>query len=323
MQSVDAIILEQEDAGMPRRFHAISQADAATMATVRALLQTMPDLVIAPETRPYFDEMIRQTPLADGVDYESDTLGGVPVWWCRPQDAPAHAAILYLHGGGYIIGSAEAYRHPVSQIAAKAGMNAFALDYALAPERPFPAAFDDALAAYDALVSRGFTHIAIAGDSAGGGLALALAAIVSAQRAVKPVAVVAISPWTDMTTSGHSFTSRAAADPMLDRTKLARCASIYLAGAEPEDPRASPMFGEFAELPPVLIHVGEDEVLLDDSVRYAELVEHAGGRAELHVWEGMLHVFTSNIAMLEAAGAAVSGVGTFLAAQIQDAEVLP
>lgn len=299
---------------MTRHFHAISQADSETMAATRTFLQTMPALALSPETRPFFDEMISQTPLAGGVDYEQETVAGIPGWWCRPQNAPARAVMLYLHGGGYVMGSASAYRHPVGQFAAQAGVSAFVLDYRLAPEHPFPAAFDDALAAYDSLVSQGFTHIAIAGDSAGGGLALALAAFVSTQRAMKPVAAVAISPWADMTASGDSFTSRAAADPMLDRMKIARCASLYLAGAEPEDPRASPVFGTFSGLPPILIHVGEDEVLLDDSVRYVEQVEQAGGSAELHVWEGMLHVFTSNIAMLEAARAAVSGIGTFLAA---------
>jgi monoterpene epsilon-lactone hydrolase len=153
---------------MPRHFHATSQADAETMAATRAFLQSMPELALTPETRPFFDEMIAQTPLADGVDYEADTLGGVPGWWCRPKSAPSRGVILYLHGGGYVIGSASAYRHPVGQIAAKAGFSAFALDYRLSPEHPFPAAFDDAVAAYDSLISHGFTHIAIAGDSAGG-----------------------------------------------------------------------------------------------------------------------------------------------------------
>lgn len=303
---------------MPRHFHAVSQADAATMAAVRAFMQTMPELIIAQETRPYFDEMIRQTPLADGVDYESDALGGVPGWWCRPQCAPAHAAILYLHGGGYIIGSAKAYRHPVGQVAAKAGISAFALDYALAPERPFPAAFDDALAAYDALVSRGFTHIAIAGDSAGGGLTLALTAFVSSHRELKPATAVAISPLTDLTASGDSFISRAGVDVMLDHTRVIACASSYLAGANPKDPRASPVFGNFDGLPPILIHVGDDEVLLDDSVHYTELVERAGGSVDLHVWEGMLHVFTSSIATLEAAREAMSDIGLFLSAALRD-----
>lgn len=302
---------------MPRYFHTISQADAETMAATRAFLQSMPELALAPETRPFFDEMIAQTPLADRVDYEAETVGGVPGWWCRPKNAPSNAVILYLHGGGYVIGSASAYRHPVGQIAAKARFSAFALDYRLAPEHPFPAAFDDAVAGYDSLVSQGFTRIAIAGDSAGGGLALALASFVSIEREAKPLAVVAISPWTDMTGSGESYSSRAAADPMLDRIKMMACADQYLAGAEPKDPRASPFFGSFAGLPSIMIHVGNDEVLLDDSVRYAEQVERAGGNVDLHVWEGMLHVFTSSIAVLEAARQANEGIGSFLAAHLK------
>jgi monoterpene epsilon-lactone hydrolase len=134
---------------------------------------------------------------------------------------------------------------------------------------------------------------------------------------VKPLAAVAISPWTDMTGSGESYSSRAAADPILDRIKMMTCADQYLAGAEPRDPRASPVFASFAGLPPIMIHVGHDEVLLDDSVRYAEHVERAGGSAELHVWEGMLHVFTSNVAALEAARQATEGIGSFLASHLK------
>lgn len=297
---------------MPKTYHAISDADKATMAATREFLKSMPDMVMSPAVRPFFDDMIGQVPLASDVGYEEDTLGGVSGWWCRPQNAPPHAAILYLHGGGYIVGSAKAYRHPVGQIAADARVSAFALDYSLAPERPFPAAVDDAVAAYDALVSQGFTHIAIAGDSAGGGLTLSLLAFACTAREVKPLAAVAISPWADLTVSGETFVSRAAADPLLDRAKLADAAQIYLNGADLKDSRASPLFGRFDGLAPVLIHVGEDEVLLDDAVRYADLAERAGSSVELHVWEGMIHVFTSSITTLEAAREAAHGIAAFL-----------
>lgn len=301
---------------MPKTYHAISDADKATMAATREFLKSMPAMVITPEVRPFFDDMITQIPLADGIDYEEGTLGGVSGWWCRPQNAPSHAAILYLHGGGYVVGSANAYRHPVGQIAADTGVSAFALDYSLAPESPFPAAVDDAVAVYDALVSQDYTHIAIAGDSAGGGLALSLLAIACTERDVKPVAAVAISPWVDLTVSGETMASRVAVDPLLDSTKLTDSANLYLNGADPRDPRASPLFGRFDSLAPVLIHVGDDEVLLDDAVRYADLAERAGSSIELHVWEGMIHVFTSSIATLEAAKEAARGIAAFLAKQL-------
>lgn len=220
--------------------------------------------------------------------------------------------LLYLHGRAYILGSADAYRNTVAQFAKPAGVNAFALDYRLAPEHPFPAAVSDAVAAYDALTTLGFTRIAIAGDSAGGGLTLALLAIAN-DRAVRPAAAVAVSPWADMSITGESITSRAAVDPLLDGTRMTEAAATHLAGADPLDPRASPIFGPLGDLAPVMIHVGDDEVLLDDSERYHTRMETAGGTVDLHVWEGMLHVFTANIVMLESARHATTGIGNFLA----------
>ena len=303
---------------MPTTTHPITDADRAAMLATRQFLASMPPISLSPDARPFYDAMIGQMPSPDGVRYESAQLGGVPGWWCTLEGAPKHTAILYLHGGAYLLGSAAAYRHTVGQFAASAGVNAFALEYRLAPEHPFPAAVDDAVAAYDALVALGFTKIAIAGDSAGGGLTLALLAIVN-ERAVAPVAAVAVSPWTDLSVSGASMTSRAASDPMLTTDKMLAAASLYLAGADAKDPKASPLFSSVAGLPPVLLHVGDDEVLLDDSVRYAERIEHSGGSVQLHVWEGMVHVFTSSIATLEASRSAMTDIGGFLAKHLRAA----
>lgn len=298
---------------MPTFHHPISAADATTMAATRAFLATLPSIELTPAVRPGFDEMTRQVPLAAGITYEPDVLAGVPGWWCRVPGGPAHAAILYLHGGGYVAGSSEAYRHPAGQIASAAGVSVFVAEYGLAPEKVFPAALHDAVAAYQALAQQGFTRIAIAGDSAGGGLTLAALRHVTDHFDVKPVAAVAISPWADMTASGLSMQSRAESDPLLDRQKLLGAAQQFLAGADPKDHRASPLFGRLEGLPPTLIHVGEDEVLLDDAVRYATRADEAGSQVELHVWAGMIHVFTSSIASLEAARQATNSVGTFLA----------
>jgi epsilon-lactone hydrolase len=296
---------------MPTTTHPITDADRTAMLATRQFLASMPPLALSPEARPFYDAMIGQMPSPVGVRYESAQLGGVPGWWCHLDGAPKNTAILYLHGGAYLLGSAAAYRHTVGQFAASAGVNAFALDYRLAPEHPFPAAVHDAVAAYDALVAQGFTRIAIAGDSAGGGLTLSVLAVVNA-RTVAPVAAVAVSPWTDLSVSGASMTTRASHDPMLTSEKMVAAASQYLAGADAKDPRASPLFSDVAGLPPVLIHVGNDEVLLDDSVRYAEWAERSGGNVQLHVWEGMIHVFTASITSLEAARTAMADIGAFL-----------
>lgn len=292
--------------------HPISDTDAATMAATRAFLATLPSIELTPAVRPSFDEMTRQVPPAAGITYESDVLGGVSGWWCRVPDTPAHTAILYLHGGGYVAGSSEAYRHPAGQIAAAAGVSTFVAEYGLAPEKVFPAAFNDAVAVYQAMLRMGFKRIAIVGDSAGGGLTLAVLRHATEHFEVKPVAAVAISPWADMTASGLSMQSRADSDPFLNKQKLLAAADLYLAGADALDHRASPVFGTLKDLPPTLIHVGEDEVLLDDAVRYAELAHEAGSQVELHVWAGMVHVFTSSIASLGAAREATENIGYFL-----------
>lgn len=301
---------------MPKRYHPISKADAAAMAGLRAMLASQPAMHIVPEKRGFFDQMIEATPAPDNVTYDDGLAGGVPGWWCRPQNAAPFAAILYLHGGGYIIGSAAAYRHPAGQIAAKSGVSAFVVEYGLAPERPFPAAFDDALAAYDGLVKQGITRIVIGGDSAGGGLTLALCAAIAARGDTAPAAAVAISPLTDLTASGESCRTCAAADPILNREEILACAATYLSGGDPGDPRASPLFGPASGLPHIQIHVGQDEVLLDDSTRYADMVEQTGGSVDLHVWEGMPHVFTSSIAVFEAARSALRMIGSFIADRV-------
>ena len=244
-------------------------------------------------------------------------MGGIAGVWCRPEDARDDAAaILYFHGGAYIVGSALAYQHFVGQIVARTKIAAFVPEYGLAPERPFPAAVDDAQAAYAGLAAQGITRIALAGDSAGGGLALALVSLTVAQAkdgvSPRPVAAVAMSPWTDLALTGDSMETRAEADPLATRQALATTAQLYLGKNDPRDPRASPLYGDLAGLPPILIHVGEDEVLLDDSTRYGDLVEKSGGVCQVNVWEGMVHVFPSNVSALHAAKVALDDIGDFL-----------
>jgi monoterpene epsilon-lactone hydrolase len=292
---------------MSLTYHPEQPRDATTMRAMRAELARHPPLTFGPAMRPIFASLMLETPTAE-VTYEEAEVGGVHGWWCRPPGAAARTAILYLHGGGYVAGSAFAFRHFAGQIAVRAGTAAFVADYRLAPEQPFPGAVTDTQAAHRGLVDAGFERIAIAGDSAGGGLALTLLSLTRAQSGPRPVAAVTFSPWIDLTLTGDSMTLRATADPLLHRKELDDAARLYLGNGDRRDPLASPLFGDLADLPPLLVHVGEDEVLLDDSRRLEERCDST----ELHVWQGMVHVFPASLAVLNAAREALDHVGGFL-----------
>jgi acetyl esterase/lipase len=228
-------------------------------------------------------------------------------------------AVVYFHGGAYVLGSAAAYRNFVGQIAARAKVAIFIADYGLAPERPFPAAVNEAAAIYRGLAASGFSKLAIAGDSAGGGLALVLLRLVTSavndEPVPKPLAAVVMSLWADLALTGESVETRANDDPILTRDALNQAAQLYLGQEERHNPKASPLYGGIIGLPPVMFHVGEDEILLDDSRRFANRIEAAGGDAQLHIWEGMTHVFPSNVA-LQAAKDALDEISAFLRHQV-------
>jgi acetyl esterase/lipase len=289
--------------------------DRAAMALMRTMLAVEPKLQFVPDARSSFDELMEKTPEAPGVTYEAAEIAGVPGWWCRPQQARQNSAIVYFHGGAYVLGSAKAYRNFVGQIADRAKMVAFVVDYSLAPEHVFPAAVEDAKAVYLGLAAAGFSKLVIAGDSAGGGLALSLLLLTTEAARTgaspKPCAAVVMSPWTDLALTGASMDDRASADPLLTPEVLRQAAQLYLGDHDRRDPQASPLYGNMDGLPPVLFHVGEDEVLLDDSRRFASQIESLGGVAELHAWEGMTHVFASNLA-LQSAKDAMAAIGEFL-----------
>jgi monoterpene epsilon-lactone hydrolase len=297
-------------------YHPEHLADRAAMLLMRAVIALHPKADLGPTGRAAFDDLMEKTPAAEGVAYDAATVGGVPGWWCRPAEADVGAAILYLHGGAYVVGSARAYRRFAGQIASRANALAFVADYRLAPERPFPAAVEDAEAAWRGLADAGFSRIAIAGDSAGGGLALVMAARMTQTArdgaASRPVAACVMSPWTDLALTGASVETRAGHDPLLSRRSLEDARQSYLGQTNAKDPLASPIYGDMAGLPPVLLHVGEDEILLDDARRYAELSSRSGSEAELHIWKGMAHVFPANLALLGAAREALDIAGEFL-----------
>ena len=263
-----------------------------------------------------YDEMIAGTPAADGVASEAATVGGVAGHWMRSASAPGDAAFLYLHGGAYILGSATAYRNFAGQFAARTGIAVFVADYALGPEKPYPAGVSDAGAADQPLQALGFRRIVIVGDSAGGGLSLLVLHWTTADaetgRGTAPVACVVMSPCTDLALTGASVVTKAGADPFVTEAMLRTCAGMYLGQNAPTAPFASPIYGARAGLPDTRIHVGTREVLLDDSTTYAWRVIAGGGRVDFHVWEGMPHVFPSSFAMLDAAETAMGLMADFI-----------
>jgi len=295
----------------------LATEDEAVVAAMR--LATVPHKgePMGPAARPMFNELMAATPAAPGVHFESGTAGGVAGWWCRIPGAAAGACLLYLHGGGYNLGSAEAFRNLASQLAIRAGADAFLPDYRLAPEHPFPAALDDAIAVYRGLLGEGANRIVVAGDSAGGGLALALLAVLNNGKTIAlPLGAAVMSPWTDLTLGGDSMESRAEADPIFTRSVIAGFADAYAGEHDRADPKVSPLYADLAGLPPVHIDVGDNELLLDDSVRFAERARAAGVDVSLTVWNGMPHVFQASMGHLVTASRSLDAIGAFLAGRL-------
>ncbi len=286
---------------------------------VRAHLATLPPMrdQSVEEARQMYDKARYVFPLPDGVEVEESEIGGIPAEIVTPADHGA-GTLLYLHGGGYAIGSPVSHRHLVAALAAASRTRAYAIDYRRAPEHPFPAAVDDALAAYRGLLGAGVApgSIVVGGDSAGGGLtAAALLAIRDAGLDL-PAAGVLISPWADLTNGSESYRTHADRDPLVFQEDIDRWRDAYLAGADPRAPLASPLHADLAGLPPLLIHVGSEEVLLDDSRKLAERCEAAGVEAELEVWPDMIHVWHWFGEYLDEAGSAVRRIGEYVGARL-------
>ena len=295
--------------------HPLASEDAAITAAMRAMLSSAKGVRQGIEARGQFDALLERVSPRDDVTFEAGTLGGIPGFWVHPASCRPDQAIVHLHGGWFNFGSAKAYRHLVGHIAARAGKRAFIPDYRLAPEHPFPAATDDVLACYQALVAGGVHRIALTGDSAGGNLALVLASRVTSEAAsinATLVGVAALSPVTDLTLSGATYKTRAEADPLFTRPQVAELVQSYLAGVDAKHPQASPLYGRLSGMPATRIYVGDDEVLLDDSLRYVERAVAAGVDAQVDVWMGMPHGFPASIGRLKASAQALDAVGAFL-----------
>jgi epsilon-lactone hydrolase len=290
----------------------------AEIEAIRAQLAAHPRPANLAERRKRLDALGTQYALPPDVSVEPVTANGVPAEWTSTPGANPARVILFLHGGGYISGSLNSHRHMIAQAGREAQARTLALGYRLAPGHPFPAALEDALAGYRYLLAQGIApaNIVMAGESAGGGLAVA--ALVSLRDAGEPLpaCVWCSSPWVDLEQSGASMSEKAAVDPLIQKTYLDELAATYLNGADPRTPLASPLHADLHGLPPMLIQVGSAETLLDDAVRLARMAGAAGVRVNLEVWPDMIHAWHLFYQQLAAGRRALQSVGAFVRANL-------
>lgn len=253
-------------------------------------------------------------PPPEGTTIDPVDAGGVPAEWVTAAGVTGERTVLFFHGGAYHLGSPATLRRLLALISSAAQARVLSAGYRLAPEHPFPAAVHDALAAYRWLLARGpaTRQIAIAGNSSGGGLALATLVALRDAGEPLPAAAVAISPWTDLELAGESRRTRAAADRMITPDGMAEAARWYLAGQDPRHPYASPVRADLRGLPPILIHVGDAEILLDDSTRLAARARAAGVQVTLEVWDDMPHCWHTFAGLLPEADQAIQRIGGWL-----------
>ncbi|MFC5500701.1 alpha/beta hydrolase [Lysinimonas soli] len=271
------------------------------------------------EQRSAFERMSRGWRVSDRVSVTDEQLAGIPALRVEPLDGKRRGTILYFHGGSWIVGSPRTALGLTSELVARTGMSAFSLDYALAPEHPFPAGIESGVEAYRALLDSGLdpAQIAFAGDSAGGGLSVTTALAARAAGLPLPGAIVAFSGGFDATRSGESMESKADADPLLTRAALEASGSLYLAGQDPDQELLSPATrADLAGFPPMLLQVGSNEVLLDDSTRLAVRAAAAGVDVILDVTADASHVFQALVGVLDEADAALDRAAQFLSARI-------
>jgi len=288
------------------------------ITAIRAMLAASPQTTSIEELRQMYDGLGGQFPTAADVTITQETVNGVPGEWTSTPSASKDKVVLYLHGGGYVIGSILSHRHLASEIGRAAGALSLAIDYRLAPEHPFPAAVDDALAAYRYLLDKGFkpSNIAISGDSAGGGLTVATLLAIKDAGLPQPSCGFAISPWVDLEAVGGSMTSKSEADPMVQFEALVAWAGLYLNGKDARTPLAAPLYGDLTGIAPLLIHVGSSETLLDDSVRLAGVAGHAEVPVTLEIWPEMIHVWHFMHPILTDARTALAGAGAYIRAKM-------
>jgi acetyl esterase/lipase len=242
------------------------------------------------------------------VQSENMTIENIPAELIIPPKADGHSALLYLHGGGYATGSIKSHRAAAGQIADAGNIRTLIIDYRRPPENPFPAALEDALAAYDWLRKNGYERIVITGDSAGGGLALTTVISLRDNQRLLPSLVICLSPLIDVECTGESVLANSIRDPWLT-TGMKTLFNYYVAQNDPRNPLISPLYADFTNLPPIMIYVGMDEILLSDSTRLAEKAKDAGVDVQINIWPGMWHVFPFFAPFAPEAARAVTEIG--------------
>ncbi len=266
------------------------------------------------DDRRLYETMLGSMPMDDDIQTERLGVNGVPAEWIYAPGARDDQVLLYLHGGGYVIGSMRTHRVMLSHIARAAGCRVLGLDYRLAPENPFPAPVEDTVAAYRWLLAQGYdpSRIALGGDSAGGGLVVAALVALRYVGEPLPAAGVCLSPWIDMEATGESFTTNATVDPSVSKERIVSIAALYLGGKNPQAPLASPLYADLQGLPPLLVQVGGIETLVDDARALTTRAKAAGVQVDLEVWDDMPHVWHHFAPILPEGKQAIARIGEFL-----------
>jgi monoterpene epsilon-lactone hydrolase len=261
-----------------------------------------------------------------GMHYDALRIEHLEAEWIMPKKPRHDKVMLYLHGGGYALGSINTHRSLIARISKEAGIRILAINYRLAPEHPFPAALDDAVLAYTWLIEHaGYRpeDILLAGDSAGGGLTISTMLALRQVNLPLPLAAVVLCPWTDLAGTGPSMRTKAESDPLLPACKLRAWGRQYAGDTSVRHPLVSPLYADLSGLPPLLIHVGTEEIVFDDSTRIAERAREAGTPVTLEVWEGMPHVWHFSWHLMPEARRAISNIARFVEARIDDGKERP
>ncbi|MFN8296400.1 MAG: alpha/beta hydrolase [Chitinophagales bacterium] len=287
------------------------------MYTVKTFISVFRKSLFVHKTEPNtirvgFERVSNLTKFPRFVTKEELKYAGIDAAWFTPDGYGKSKTILYLHGGGYVMGSYNTHRALIGRIARAAGCKALAINYRKAPENKYPLALQDALAAYKQMIADGYENIFIMGDSAGGGLTLALLQLIKKQRLPKAAGAVLLSPWTDLTMSGDSIQTKKDKDPLITPHLLDIFSKRYFADADPTDPLISPHFADVKGFPPTLIQVGGNEVLFDDSIRMAQKMNKAGVKVQLEIYDNMMHVWQFFGGIVPEANKAIDEIGEFV-----------
>jgi acetyl esterase/lipase len=288
---------------------------------VRKLLAAFPDMKdqSIQQLRAQMENWVGSFPLPEGVSIDPENANGVPAEWVRAPGVRDDTVFLYLHGGGYALGSSATGRPLAAALSEAAETRVLSLDYRLAPEHPFPAAVEDAVAGFRWLLEHGTPpgRILIGGDSAGGGLSVATLVALRDAGDAMPAGGVCISPWVDLTCSSDSYRTKLESDPIVVPEDIRWLASLYLGDQDPRTPRASPVFADLKGLPPLLIHVGSEEILLDESIALDRRAREAGVDSTLEVWENMIHVWHVFFQMLKEGRDAIARIGEYCKSRLR------